>query len=135
MQNILIHANEYAEFDGITYEAKTKLMSSCNDMLTALHVPEEPKEETKAVDKPSSKEATKKKKPRRSILFGALMGLACACWVFSGNYIFTGLFTSMTILGQLEYYRMVMNTGVYAARRISVIGAASMFVTVSEQET
>jgi hypothetical protein len=37
----------------------------------------------------------------------------------------------MTILGQLEYYRMVMNTGVYAARRISVVGASSMFLTVS----
>lgn len=70
-----------------------------------------------------------KKKPRRSILFGATMGFVVACWVFSGNYIFTGLFTLMTILGQLEYYRMVINTGVYPARRISVVGAASMFLT------
>ena len=57
------------------------------------------------------------------------MGLCVAAWVFSGNYIFTGLFTLMTILGQLEYYRMVINTGVYPARRISVIGAATMFLT------
>lgn len=64
----------------------------------------------------------------RSIGFGAVMGLAVACWVFSGNYIFTGLFTLMTILAQLEYYRMVMNTGVYPARRISVVGACSMFL-------
>jgi hypothetical protein len=35
----------------------------------------------------------------------------------------------MTILGQLEYYRMVMSTGVYPARRISVVGACSMFLT------
>lgn len=69
------------------------------------------------------------KKPRRSIMFGATMGFVVACWVFSGNYIFTGLFTLMTVLGQLEYYRMVMNTGVYPARRISVIGACSMFLT------
>ena len=68
-------------------------------------------------------------KPRRSILFGAAMGALVACWVFSGNYLFTGLFTLMTILGQLEYYRMVMNTGVYPARRISVVGACNMFVT------
>ena len=81
----------------------------------------------------TSKAALKKKadggKPRRSILFGAAMGALVACWVFSGNYVFTGLFTLMTILGQLEYYRMVMNTGVYPARRISVVGACSMFVT------
>jgi phosphatidate cytidylyltransferase len=72
---------------------------------------------------------TKPKRNRRSIGFGALMGLVVACWVFSGNYIFTGLFTLMTILGQLEYYRMVMNTGIYPARRISILGACSMFLT------
>lgn len=73
--------------------------------------------------------AKKKKKPRRSILFGAAMGAVVACWVFSGNYIFTGIFTLMTVLGQLEYYRMVMNAGIYPARRISVTGACAMFVT------
>jgi CDP-diglyceride synthetase len=70
-----------------------------------------------------------KKKKGRSVLFGATMGLAVACWVYSGNYIFTTLFTLMTALGQLEYYRMVMNTGIYPARRISVLGACAMFVT------
>lgn len=78
----------------------------------------------------TSKRSVKtKKKPRRSIAFGAFMGLVVATWVFSGNYVFTGLFTLMTILGQLEYYRMVMSTGVYPARRISVVGACSMFLT------
>jgi CDP-diglyceride synthetase len=77
------------------------------------------------------KSAAAKSKPKkqRSVMFGALMGLAVAGWVFSGNYLFTGLFTLMTILGQLEYYRLVMNTGVYPARRISIIGACSMFLT------
>lgn len=70
------------------------------------------------------------KKKSRSVLFGAVMGAVVACWVFSGNYIFTGVFCLITILGQLEYYRMVMNTGVFPARRISVVGATSMFVTV-----
>jgi phosphatidate cytidylyltransferase len=78
---------------------------------------------------PSSSAGPKSKtRSRRSIGFGAAMGLAVTCWVFSGNYIFTGLFTLMTALGQLEYYRMVMNTGVFPARRISVIGACSMFL-------
>ncbi|KAL3760217.1 hypothetical protein ACHAWU_001727 [Discostella pseudostelligera] len=70
-----------------------------------------------------------KKKKGRSVLFGATMGLIVACWVYSGNYIFTTLFTLMTALGQLEYYRMVMNAGIYPARRISVLGACAMFVT------
>lgn len=96
--------------------------------------PSDDKDASKQVAKvDTSKAALKKKadggKPRRSILFGAAMGALVACWVFSGNYVFTGLFTLMTILGQLEYYRMVMNTGVYPARRISVVGACSMFVT------
>lgn len=43
-----------------------------------------------------------KKKKSRSIMFGAAMGAVVACWVFSGNYIFTGLFTLMTILGQVS---------------------------------
>jgi hypothetical protein len=83
----------------------------------------------------SSKDAnaTSAKKKPRSVLFGAIMGAVVACWVFSGNYIFTGIFCLMTILGQLEYYRMVMNTGVFPARRISVLGATSMFVTVREK--
>jgi phosphatidate cytidylyltransferase len=74
------------------------------------------------------KSKTSPSKPRRSIGFGAAMGLAVTGWVFSGSYIFTGLFTFMTALGQLEYYRMVMNTGIFPARRISVIGACSMFL-------
>ena len=61
-------------------------------------------------------------KKSRSVLFGAVMGAVVACWVFSGNYIFTSLFTLMVILGQLEYYRGVISTGVYPARKISVLG-------------
>ncbi len=71
------------------------------------------------------------KKKSRSVLFGATMGAIVACWVFSGNFLFTALFTLMTILGQLEYYRMVMKVGIYPARKISVVGACAMFVTVS----
>ena len=80
-------------------------------------------EVTAEVEKP------KEKKGGRSVLFGATMGLAVACWVYSGNYVFTTLFTLMTALGQLEYYRMVMNAGIYPARRISVVGACATFVT------
>lgn len=146
MQHILVHAKEYAEFDEATYEAQLKLMTSCEEMLTALPEPETQVEtkKKKATSKAESTalestnetigpEAAPPKKKQRSVLFGALMGLTVALWVFSGSYIFTGLFCLMSILGQLEYYRMVMNTGVYAARRISIVGASSMFLTVSRQ--
>jgi hypothetical protein len=130
---LFLTSNEYADFSDGCNQAKDNLMTACDDMLSSLPVhtpPVESKEVAKTAAGTES-EATKTAKPRRSILFGALMGAVVACWVFSGNYIFTGLFTLMTILGQLEYYRMVMNTGVYPARRISVIGASSMFLTVS----
>lgn len=67
----------------------------------------------------------------RSVLLGATMGLVVAGWVYSGNYIFTAIFTLMTALGQLEYYRMVMTAGIYPARRISVAGACAMFLTAA----
>jgi len=119
-------------------EAKELLLKACDNMLTIL---DENNEKEKKMNKTDNKSTTStavvaaapKKTPvvkkQRSVLFGALMGLTVAGWVFSGNYIFTGLFSLITILGQLEYYRMIMNTGVFPARRISVIGATSMFVT------
>ena len=83
--------------------------------------------ELKETAVPSSEK--KKKKKGRSVLFGATLGASVALWVYSGNYIFTTLFTLMTALGQLEYYRMVMQANIYPARRISVVGACATFVT------
>jgi hypothetical protein len=149
---------EYVEFSE-QQEAREQLLESCRRMLKAIELsssenvePVDDESLRKAVDSAdiSGDEAQSRtvskaialesgsiptitntqKKPRRSILFGAVMGLIVAGWVFSGNYIFTGVFTLMTVLGQLEYYRMVMNTGIYPARRISIIGACSMFLTV-----
>jgi len=111
-------------------EACKKLLQACEDMLSTLDLDEKKKMETNdAIIEKSKSQAVKPEKKQRSILFGAVMGAVVAAWVFSGNYIFTGLFCLLTILGQLEYYRMVMNTGVFPARRISVIGATSMFIT------
>ena len=113
-------------------EARFKLLQAC-DVLLKDEPTKETERSTTDVLAPIQNEETMKKpkKKSRSVLFGATMGAAVACWVFSGNYIFTTLFTLMTILGQLEYYRMVMNAGIYPARRISVLGACSMFLTVS----
>jgi hypothetical protein len=135
----VVKSDEYIEFSDGSIEARDRLLKACDNMLETL--PKDPTQATsKAVATTSTTKAenltetpVKKKKAngQRSVLFGAIMGAAVACWVFSGNYVFTGLFALMTILGQLEYYRMVMNTGVYPARRISVVGAVSCFLTVS----
>ena len=117
-----------------TREARQQLLGACDELLLAMDnttlASPVIDEAVTAVTTSSAESATgKPKKNRRSILFGATMGAVVAAWVFSGNYLFDGLFTLMTILGQLEYYRMVMNTGVYPARRISVVGACTMFLT------
>ena len=115
--------------------ARDELKLACSKMLHCLEKVEMPAPAMEiAVEKAVAKggeNAAKKKKKSRSVLFGASMGLIVACWVFSGNFLFTAAFTFMTALGQLEYYRMVMKTGIYPARRISVVGACSMFLTVS----
>jgi phosphatidate cytidylyltransferase len=139
----IVKEDDYMEFSDVSDEAREQLVAACDTWLEA--VSKSAPEDTEAItssDKTAAlakstgdagdiKSAAAKSKPKkqRSVMFGALMGLAVAGWVFSGNYLFTGLFTLMTILGQLEYYRLVMNTGVYPARRISIIGACSMFLT------
>lgn len=142
----IMEGEEYVHFSDESKEARQQLLTACQNMLKVMHTSDdeekemvsnesattEQSEETQAlvtVEEKKSPVKKKAKKNRRSILFGAVMGLAVACWVFSGNYLFTLFFTLMTILGQLEYYRMVINTGIYPARRISVVGACSMFVT------
>lgn len=130
----VFRGEEYGDFSKVSSTDRKNLLDACDSILADNERPEVAAATvtTKAVETPST-DATdpkKKKKGGRSVLFGATMGAAVAGWVFSGNYVFTGLFTLMTILGQLEYYRMVMNTGVYPARRISIVGAASMFLTV-----
>lgn len=138
----MMRREEYLDLteDGPTEEARQQLVRACQQMLQLL----DQQRRNQSLDLTSanitgtelvslSDETTVKpaaKRTSRSVLFGAAMGAVVACWVFSGNWIFTGVFTLMTILGQLEYYRMVMNTGIYPARRISVVGASSMFLTV-----
>jgi CDP-diglyceride synthetase len=139
----IVREDEYIEFSGVPTQARDHLVEACDSWLKAVDKSAHAIDDINgnAADSSSSilaastdevnsaVEAPKKPKKQRSVLFGAAMGSVVAAWVFSGNYIFTGLFTLMTILGQLEYYRLVMNTGVYPARRISVIGACSMFLT------
>lgn len=131
----MIQSEENMDHSDIPVAERSELIGACDSVLKAMeqttttnvaHEPVVSQEGKKEEDKVAV--AARPKRTRRSIGFGALMGVAVACWVFSGNYIFTGLFTLMTVLGQLEYYRMVINTGVYPARRISVIGACSMFL-------
>ena len=142
VENIM-QGEEYVAYSEEAEEARVQLLSACQAMLKVMekdqtNVTKDMKEGTSELtqeelvaSEASVLESTAKpKKASRSVLFGAIMGAVVACWVFSGNYVFTGVFTLMTILGQLEYYRMVMNTGIYPARRISIVGACSMFLTV-----
>jgi hypothetical protein len=130
----LVKEDEYVDFSNETTVARQKLLDACEVMLFEMRKAQESSSSTSkhALVNTFSTKVAKPERKRRSILFGATMGFCVACWVFSGNWIFTGLFTLMTILGQLEYYRMVINTGVYPARKISVVGACSMFLTVSQ---
>jgi len=129
MQHVLTSEHETLSSTS-SGEASKQLLKACGDMLLVLEEENEKnKIETTEIAATTNAKAPKKEKKQRSILFGALMGAAVAGWVFSGNYIFTGLFCLVTILGQLEYYRMVMKTGVFPARKISVVGATSMFLT------
>jgi CDP-diglyceride synthetase len=135
----VIRGEQNQNYSDIPESARNNLVEACDAVLQAMETTEHAKQQLQKVQTnghvelvAASAAATStesKPKPRRSIAFGALMGVAVACWVFSGNYIFTGLFTLMTILGQLEYYRMVINTGVYPARRISIVGACLMYIT------
>ena len=53
----------------------------------------------------------------------------CAAWIFSGATAHMATFVMMLAIAQLEYFRTVMLTGVYPARRIAL---ASMTGTVIE---
>jgi CDP-diglyceride synthetase len=140
----VIRGEQNQNHSDIPEAARNNLVDACDAVLKAMETTTEhtdakqqslaltqvqPNGQVKMLTTTSVATVESKPKSRRSIAFGALMGVAVACWVFSGNYIFTGLFTLMTILGQLEYYRMVINTGVYPARRISIVGACLMYIT------
>jgi hypothetical protein len=131
----LSHVNDYDTLDDIDQRIQSRddLLMACSAMLECMEKGDiQDPAITEAIAKNDKATPAKKKKKSRSVLFGAAMGAMVACWVFSGNFVFTTLFTLMTALGQLEYYRMVMKTGIYPARRISVLGACSMFITVSQ---
>ena len=137
----LIEGEKNLEQSDIPLRERTALVAACEHVLQSMEVQARARE--RAVEDsstpgavapadgvtPATAVVAKPPRSRRSISFGVFMGLLVAGWVFSGNYIFTGLFTLMTILGQLEYYRMVINTGVYPARRISIVGACAMFLS------
>mmetsp|Transcript_26954 Transcript_26954/g.40088 ORF Transcript_26954/g.40088 Transcript_26954/m.40088 type:complete len:616 (+) Transcript_26954:123-1970(+) len=118
--------NEQGELVAPAYSSSSVTDSVGTELTTALtEVAETATDSSSTAVAPAKKE----KKKGRSVLFGATMGLVVAGWVYSGNISFTALFTLMTALGQLEYYRMVMNAGIYPARRISVVGACATFIT------
>lgn len=114
----VFRGEEYCDLSNVSNQSRQNLLDACDSILSENDGGGEGEEAVVPVAAPSSPDPASDKSPAtkkkgRSKMFGAAMGAAVACWVFSGNYIFAGLFTLMTILGQLEYYRMVMNTGTY----------------------
>ena len=61
------------------------------------------------------------------LLTGWLLGISCTAWIFSGNFGHAlGLYL-LAIVAQLEYYRSVIATGVYPARRIGIVTTTAMY--------
>ena len=54
------------------------------------------------------------------VLTGVSIGAGCAAWIFSGATAHMATFVMMLAIAQLEYFRTVMLTGVYPARRIAL---------------
>lgn len=102
---------------------------SMGDLVNTTIVEESPTIDDVSLEHTDITTEKKKKKKGRSILFGASIGASAALWVFSGDYIFTALFTLVAALAQLEYYKLVMNAGIFPARRITVVGGCTMFIT------
>jgi hypothetical protein len=118
-------------FSQTSNKAREQLMEACQTVLAEMEDSSSsgPTASENAIVETSQRAGVIKKRSR-SKLFGAMMGVLAACWVFSGNYVFTGLFNLVTIISQLEFHRAVVKTGVYPARRIAILGACSMFLSV-----
>ena len=70
-------------------------------------------------------------KLRKRVVTSLIMAAVASCWIFSGNALFAaGMFFTVT-LAQLEYYRMVIATGVYPARRISIVSSSLLYFTAA----
>jgi hypothetical protein len=63
----------------------------------------------------------------KRLLTGWALGGAVTVWIFSGNHGYAlGLYL-LALLAQLEYYRSVISTGVYPARRIGLVSTTAMY--------
>ena len=61
------------------------------------------------------------------LVTGWALGAGCTAWIFSGNLGHAlGLYL-LAIVAQLEYYRSVIATGVYPARRIGIVTTTAMY--------
>jgi len=70
-------------------------------------------------------------KLRKRVVTSLIMGAVASVWIFSGNAAYAfGLFLTVS-LAQLEYYRMVIATGVYPARRISIVSSACLYFSAA----
>jgi phosphatidate cytidylyltransferase len=62
------------------------------------------------------------------LITGWALGAGCTAWIFSGNLGHAlGLYL-LAIVAQLEYYRSVIATGVYPARRIGIVTTTATYL-------
>lgn len=127
----IAHVNDGETIDDVDERiaARDELLESCNKMISCLEkskleAPAMEIIEAKATEE--KKKVTKKeKKKSRSVLFGATMGAVVAGWVFSGNFIFTTLFTLMTGTSTtIDHYLIVFHIIHYLNLKLCSFGTA-----------
>ena len=128
----IAHVNDGETIDDVDERiaARDELLESCNKMISCLEKSklEAPPAmeiiEAKATEE--KKKVTKKeKKKSRSVLFGVTMGAVVAGWVFSGNFIFTTLFTLMTGTSTtIDHYLIVFHIIHYLNLKLCSFGTA-----------
>lgn len=127
----IAHVNDGETIDDVDERiaARDELLESCNKMISCLEkskleAPAMEIIEAKATEE--KKKVTKKeKKKSRSVLFGVTMGAVVAGWVFSGNFIFTTLFTLMTGTSTtIDHYLIVFHIIHYLNLKLCSFGTA-----------
>jgi len=63
------------------------------------------------------------------IAMGFLLGGAAITWIFSGTAAFAALMMLVTLLGQLEYYRMAIRKGHTPAQRMGLLTTVATMVS------
>lgn len=70
-------------------------------------------------------------KLRKRWITGLSLGLLATMWIFSGSGYFTLGFLLTSVIAQMEYYRMVRNTGIEPAIKTGIVSSLMCYVTAA----